>query len=253
MASYPFIHAKWFGRKQERVLRVVIHGTVSPTREGQALATAQYFARVVRPSSAHYTVDPGAIWQSLPEDVIAYHDGTNKESIGVELCDMVDGSADRWIRPVHQHMLRRAARLVNELCERYDIPIRRLTPAQIRNGEKGICGHVDMRDAFPGSTTHYDPGASFPWAAFLVMVRSLPPVTPVVPPVPAPLIPEDAMYIWCEQEDKSITLGIWSGGAYVPLLTQGEKDSALAAIRKGATEQWVEKSTYKLMVQKGLT
>ncbi len=248
--DYPFIHAKWFGAKQDRVLRIVIHGTVSPTREGQAMATAQYFAKVVRPSSAHYTVDPGAVWQSLPENVIAYHDGTNKYSIGVELTDPVDGPADRWQDAPHQQMLRRSSTLVRELCERYDIPVRRLTVAQIRKGEKGICGHVDMRDAFPGSTTHYDPGLAFPWSQFLSMVATLPVVTKPVP-VPVPISPEDAVYIWCEQEDKSISLGIWSGGVYLPLLTPGEQQSARAAISKGATEQWVERSTYKTMVQRG--
>ena len=246
LMPYPLIYAKWSGGRQSRIKRIVIHGTVSPTREGQALATAQYFAKCERPSSAHYTVDPGAIYQSLPDNVIAYHDGTNYSSIGVELTDPVDGDAGRWNDGPHQQMLQRASRLVRELCHKYDIPVVRLTPREIRNGDRGICGHVDMRDAFPGSTTHYDPGLAFPWTQFLGMIVS-------VPPKPAPkAILEDVMYIWCQQPDKNITMGLWSGGVYIPLLTNGEQVSGRAAILKGAAEQWVEISTYNAMIGKAL-
>ncbi len=165
--AYRYLPAKFKGGKQTKINLIVIHGTVSPTRPGQALATAKYFQTLTRASSAHYTVDPEEIVQSVPDNIVAYHCGRNSNSLGIELCDPVAGSADRWNDEPHRKMLRLATGLVKELCDKHGVPFRKLTPAQVRAGERGICGHVDIRDAFPGSTTHYDPGPGFPWSVLL--------------------------------------------------------------------------------------
>lgn len=168
--SPEYIPAKHQGGRQDVIKRIVIHGTVSRTYCGGAKAIARYFQNPTYVSSAHYVVDPCEEYQCVYDHTIAWHDGTNTNSIGVEMCDPVEGSITRWDGGPHQKMLIRTANLVRQLCLAYDIPMRHLTPAQIRAGEKGICGHVDMRDAFPGSTSHWDPGA-FPWARFLSLVR----------------------------------------------------------------------------------
>ncbi len=170
--SYPFVAAGHHGGAQTTIKRLVIHGTVSPTVRGGARGVARYFATTPKQTSAHYVVDPGEIIQCVPDSVIAWHDGTNSNSIGIELCDPVDGPAARWSDSAHVSMLSLASNLVRELATRYSIPMVRISPQQIRNGAKGVCGHVDMRDAFPGSTTHFDPGPAFPWAAFMHMVTS---------------------------------------------------------------------------------
>lgn len=174
--SPPYIPAKYQGGHQSVIRRVVIHGTVSKTYCGGALAIARYFQDPDYVSSAHYVVDPCEEYQCVYDHVVAWHDGTNFESIGIELCDLVGDSEGkplplaRWSDDPHTRMLRRAAALVRQLCLAYDIPMRRLTPEQIRRGEKGICGHNDMRLAFPGSTSHWDPG-QFPWDRFLQLVK----------------------------------------------------------------------------------
>jgi N-acetyl-anhydromuramyl-L-alanine amidase AmpD len=236
--TYPFIHAKWYGKTQKEVRRIVLHGTVSPTVRGQAMRTAQYFANVTRPSSAHYAVDPFEIWQCLPDNLTAYHDGTNVNSIGVEMCDMVDGHDNRWGDQLHQNMIKLTSVLVRELCAKYSIPMVRLSVADVRGNLRGICGHSDMRDAFPGSTTHYDPGKAFPWEQFMAYVQAPPSVL---------LRNRSVMYIWCEQKDKTITCGILSGGKLFGPLSKGEEASARGAILKGAVEQWVEVSTWDMM------
>jgi len=168
--SPEYIPAKYQGGRQDVIERVVIHGTVSRTYCGGARAVANYFQNPTYVSSAHYVVDPCEEYQCVYDHTIAWHDGTNTNSIGVELCDPVEGLLSRWDDEDHQLMLARAAALVRQLCLAYDIPMRYLTIAQIRAGEKGICGHNDMRIAFPGSTSHWDPGA-FPWDRFISLVN----------------------------------------------------------------------------------
>ena len=53
---------------------------------------------------------------------------------------------------------------------KYDIPPVWLTVMQIKAGDKGICGHIDISQAYPGSG-HYDPGPGYPKVQFLAMVK----------------------------------------------------------------------------------
>lgn len=170
--SPPFIAARWHGGKQTPKT-IVIHGTVSPCRTGQARATAQFFAQ--RPAtgktSAHYSVDPAEVYQSVGDHVVAYHCGHNQDSIGIELCDPQTGFGARWSDANHKAMLKVAATLVAELCLAYKIPAIRVTPSALKAGKHGICGHVDMSLAFHQST-HTDPGPDFPWTDFIHDVKS---------------------------------------------------------------------------------
>ena len=164
--------AKFHGGSGNKPIdRIVIHCTVSPCVKGGARNIAAYFRdRVTRPSSAHYVVDPGEVVQTVWDSVVAYHAPPNDHSLGVELCDPMTGPGSRWRDDDHEAMLRHAAELVAGLCAAYNVPVRHVTPAQLRAGERGICGHADVRDAWH-QTTHYDPGETFPWAHFLKLVR----------------------------------------------------------------------------------
>lgn len=165
----PFIPAKHQGGKQTPRL-VVMHSTVSPCREGIAKATAEYFARGAVVSSAHYSVDPGAVWQSVGDHTVAYHCGFNQDSIGVEMCEYPSRvNLARWLDPAHRRMRRRAARLVAELCLAYDIRPVYVGATKLRAGEKGITTHAAMSAAYKRST-HWDPGA-WPRRRFIRQVR----------------------------------------------------------------------------------
>jgi N-acetyl-anhydromuramyl-L-alanine amidase AmpD len=169
--SPPFIAARWHGGPQQTINRIVIHGTVSPCQTGGARAVARFFATETNQTSAHYVVDPDEVIQCVGDHTIAWHDGVNTCSIGVELCDPVDGPAARWQDQPHRNMLARAATLVRYLCDAYTVPRVKLSAAQVRAGQRGICGHVDIRDAWPAATTHYDPGTAFPWNQFMQLVN----------------------------------------------------------------------------------
>lgn len=158
------------------IRRIVIHCTVSPCVEGGAERIAAYFRSQGAGGSAHYVVDPGKVVQSAYDSVIAWHAPPNKGSLGVELCDPMpthggrEVQLDRWADEAHQRMLRRAERLVARLCLAYDVPIKRLFAEDLLSGALGIPGHVDVSRAFEQSS-HWDPGAGFPWPEFMRGVR----------------------------------------------------------------------------------
>jgi N-acetyl-anhydromuramyl-L-alanine amidase AmpD len=173
--NVPYIPARWHGGSQSHIRLIVMHCTVSPCKNGGARSIANYFATTTNKTSAHYVRDPSETIQCVYDHTVAYHCGTNSNSIGYELCDPMSGSSARWNDSNHLQMLQGAADDVAILCREYGIPNRHLTVEQIRAGEKGLCGHADMRDAYPGSTTHYDPGTDFPWTYFLDLVGGIVP------------------------------------------------------------------------------
>lgn len=169
---------------------VVIHGTVSPCVRNGARNTANYFTSSSAGGLAHYVVDPGEIIACCQEEVAAWHSGHNADSLGVELCDPQVGDSSRWADADHDAMLLLAAKLVADLCTRWNIPIQRLSPAELRDGGRGIVGHNDVRLAWPGCTDHTDPGAGFPWEHFLNLVRQ------AAAPAAAPSTPSEVPVIY---------------------------------------------------------
>lgn len=176
--GYPFVQAAQHGGEGNLPpTRVVIHATVSQCIPGGARAIASYFSNVTRPASAHYVVDPREIVQCLRESTIGYHAPPNTHSIGIELCDMQAGAGTRWADDYHEAMLVLAAGLVREVAARYGIPLVKLSSADLLAGKRGICGHIDVTNAWH-QTTHTDPGPDFPWAHFMALVQGDDDVTP---------------------------------------------------------------------------
>jgi hypothetical protein len=134
-------------------------------------------------------VDPGEIVSCLRENVVGYHAPPNTGSVGIELCDPQKGPESRWDDEDHRGMLRLAADLVRRVAARWDVPLRRLTVADLKAGRRGICGHVDVSRAF-GQTDHTDPGSGFPWGEFMHVVNGDDP-SPTPKPQPNPT--EDAV------------------------------------------------------------
>lgn len=169
--SPPFIPARYKGGSQTPK-SIVIHGTVSSDNPGTARNIANWWAGKTSPvTSAHYTVDPKEVIQSVGDHTVAYHCGSNSNCIGVELCDEQTGPASRWSDADSTAILKRAARLVAELCLAYNIEVKRPSVADLkRKGKHGIYGHNDSRLAF-GNTSHTDP-RDFPWTKFINMVKT---------------------------------------------------------------------------------
>lgn len=164
-ADYPdlqYIHARGDGGPRSRTQVICIHAT---DNTANALGEATYAIRREDSTSAHYYVDDTTVIQALPVGNIAYGALAHGNAVSVqyELCGRSNAISDATMR--------RAAHQVARDCARYGIPVRKLTAGQIRAGEKGICGHIDITAAWPeDGGDHSDPGVRFPWATFLSYV-----------------------------------------------------------------------------------
>ena len=99
---------------------IVVHYTAN--KGDTAKNNVDYFARTVTGTSAHYFVDRNAVMQSVDEGDTAWHCGSdhprhpycrNSNSIGIEMCDSVDG--------VPEDVRRLTVSLVQELMSRYGL------------------------------------------------------------------------------------------------------------------------------------
>lgn len=239
--------ASWHGASNNKpIRRIVIHCTagLEPGIRAAARSTVAYSKRTSRPSSFHYCADARESVQYAYDSVVAFHAPPNQHSLGYELCcSLKDEGRDHWDQADHQAMLHIAAKDCAALALAYGIPIRRLTVAQLRAGERGFAGHVDVRDAFH-QTSHWDPGPHFPWAHFLKLVageaeklrRGADPVPPT-PPKPAPVL-EDPFVVghqsgrW-DASDEAWSAGILQlrkAGARAISLTETGQDRRMAQI-----------------------
>lgn len=161
-----FVQAKGDGGERSVTQYVIIHATDNPTAD--ASDEASYAARREDLTSAHLYVDENIAIQAINLDHIAYgalYNG-NIRSIQLELC----GVSNRLTEATWKN----AAKYVGMICKEYSIPIRKISPDQINDGVKGICGHADVTLAYPqDGGDHMDPGSNFPWDKFLDAVRGV--------------------------------------------------------------------------------
>lgn len=146
---------------------VVIHDTSNgATAQDEALYASK------RPldgaTSAHFYVDINGPLGSVPlnKQAWAAYSYANSHGWHVEMCGYNAGMRGA-VPPV---TIGHTARLVRQLCELADIPMVKLSPADVANGKRGICGHRDITIGL-GVGTHDDPGSAFDWPAFIAAVK----------------------------------------------------------------------------------
>ena len=113
-----------YGGVRNTTKYLVIHYTSN--RGDTAKNNADYFAREVVKASAHFFVDENSVWNSVPENCVAWHCGAstykhpycrNSNSLGIEICmNAKDGS-------VRKGSIETAITLAKELMKKYNIPI----------------------------------------------------------------------------------------------------------------------------------
>lgn len=171
--------------------RVVIHATAgnrqpfpAESKSGVAHQTALYFTSPTSGGSAHYIADAAHEEHCVPDSVIAWHAPPNEHSIGIEICANADYTRAQWLDPAVWPAVTRAAARTRELCLRFGIPMVKLSSADLLAGKHGICGHVDVSNAWH-QTSHTDPGPGFPWDRFMVALNGAPAPAPAPAPTPA--------------------------------------------------------------------
>lgn len=182
--------------------RVVIHATAGgrgfpkESAAGVAHATAEYFSRPGCPGSAHYVEDVSSEEHCLPDNVVGWHAPPNAHSIGIEICAEANYNPDQWKSDQVWPAVLKAAARARELCQRYGIPMVKLSASDLLAGKHGIAGHVDVSAAWHQSS-HWDPGPGFPWPEFIAAVNQSDAPPPPAPPTPAPApIPRPGAFQW---------------------------------------------------------
>ncbi len=174
IGTLPYIPALGNGGPRALTQMVVIHAT---DNTASAHDEAEYATRRPDETSAHFYVDDRSAFRALPLGDIAFgcFSMGNSRSVQFELCGLSNQISDATMR--------NAAPLVAEVCRLYGLPIERLSPADLVAGRKGVCGHLDVTQAWHQGD-HTDPGSSFPWSTFLsyVQAASGEPVSPGLPP-----------------------------------------------------------------------
>jgi hypothetical protein len=142
------------------------------TAEGSRTAASlgSYFYAPATQASSHVGIDAGATLQYVDPSRSAWTIRSgNPVSENAELCGFAAWTREQWlgsatvdgcVNPIG--ILNRTADWVRARCLARNIPIRKLTPAQVGAGMSGVIGHIDwtlgMHDG-----THTDPGSGFPW------------------------------------------------------------------------------------------
>ena len=173
--NFPVIKARFFTdvteKRQPRV--IVIHSMESPEKGDTAENVARFFQNPGenRKVSAHLCIDNNSIVQCVFDNDIAFAaPGANRDGIQLELAGFARQTRDEWLDPFSILVLENAANAAAQYCLKYNIPVRHLTNAELKSGQKGIVGHAQVSEVFKKSD-HTDPGKGFPWDHFIERVK----------------------------------------------------------------------------------
>jgi N-acetylmuramoyl-L-alanine amidase len=151
-------------RSLSQIGLVIIHCTQS----NSARSSAEWFANPNTQGSAHLVLDEDECYRTLVDSAIPWAaPGANTRGFHIELAGFAEWSRAEWMR--HRRGLRRAAHKAAAHAVKFGVPIRLLTPAQMRNGARGFATHARCTTAFGGS--HTDPGPNYPIDRFMRWTR----------------------------------------------------------------------------------
>lgn len=181
LVSY-YKQAKYFSATNGAITRVVIHDMEYPETPQGAEWCCDFFAGSGAPkASAHYEVDNNSVAQSVRESQRAWHAPPNNGSIGIEHAGYSAQARKDWLDAYSLAELKISAKLTADICKRHNLPIVKLSVADLKAGKEGICGHLDVSNAWH-QTDHGDPGPNFPWDLYIQWVKEA--GQPAPPPEP---------------------------------------------------------------------
>lgn len=176
-------HPKSFtsGRKSHQPSVIVIHTTDGHEGPDDAENGAAYDKRRTDGTSTHYFVDSNSIVQEVEHKDESHAARTKGNDIGIqiEICGLAGQTSAQWEDAVSAATLENVAKLLVAIRRTGSYPLTRLSTSQLRSAwssgsPRGICGHIDITNAFPEDNgTHTDPGKNFPWSKLFNRVKQL--------------------------------------------------------------------------------
>jgi hypothetical protein len=170
------ILAKYRTPRKGRIRLVVVHVNEGPDRHGGAVGVAQFCQlpaskRDGKKGGYHeYVDDVQLIIGGHVDDVVNGAAGANKDGYHICLIGDADQTDAQWHDEFSKVAGVHAAARVRNACLTLGVPMELLTTEQVKAGKSGVCGHVNVSEAFKRSD-HTDPGRHFPWTEFMQVVK----------------------------------------------------------------------------------
>lgn len=128
-------------------------------------------------ASYQYVTDTdGGVWPAVRDDTFAYAAaGANWDGIHFCIPGKAGQTRAQWLDDYSMAHINALAWAMKLKATQFNLPLRRLTTQQVRDGAYGYCGHVNVSEAYHQSD-HTDPGPYFPWdvLAFLLTTPTPP-------------------------------------------------------------------------------
>lgn len=152
-------------RKASVIHNVVIHCTESETAE----SAASWFANPESEGSTQLVLGEYAGFRTLPDLVIPWGaPPLNTNGIHIEQVGYSEWSKKDW--DAHDRTVQWCAFQSAIACVLYDIPVRWVNVAELKQHYPGITAHYVVSEAF-GLTNHIDPGPNYPYQYFMECVE----------------------------------------------------------------------------------
>ena len=172
--KFPFVKARFFtpSTAKRAVRLIVIHSMEAPEKGETAENVANFFHTTDRKASAHLCIDNNSIVQCVLDNDVAFAaPGANSDGVHIELAGFAKQTEAEWLDAFGILLLEQAANAAAQYALKFDIPIRRLTNAELAaKSNRGFVSHSQVSEVFKKSD-HADPGKGFPWEFFLERVR----------------------------------------------------------------------------------
>lgn len=156
-------------RNTSLIRAICIHVTVNiPGTPAENVANYQIQSES---GSYHELVDTGGnVLIENTDDWLSWSAGPKGNWCALHRSFVMRGTESQAEWRKYDAMLRAGAQRDAQWAKKYNIPVVKLTPAELRAGKRGFCAHYDISLAW-GESDHTDPGVGFPWDYYLQLVR----------------------------------------------------------------------------------